>query len=132
MVRNPEDRSFHIVAQTISMSQLHFPQFDNFFLLIILNQITCITKYVLTYMSVTMHSVTDIQVPPVPIQPKTFRFPQRSFEQKRLFSRRSSTVGPGFITMKPNISRYVFAYSKYRNDNFPELKMKFNVFQHYS
>ena len=30
-----------------------------------------------------MHSVTAIQVPPVPIQPKTFRFHQRSFDFKK-------------------------------------------------
>ena len=29
------------------------------------------------------YSVTDIQVLPVPIQPKTFRFPQRSFDFKK-------------------------------------------------
>ena len=55
--------------------------------------------------------VTDIQVLPVPIQPKTFRFPQRSFDFKKHsegFSRRRSTVGPGFITMKPKISRYAY------------------------
>ena len=62
---------------------------------------------------VTIYSVTDIQVLPVPIQRKTFRFPQRSFDfirsmNREGFSRRSSTVGPGFITMKPTISRYVY------------------------
>ena len=30
-----------------------------------------------------MHSVTGIQVPPVLIQPKTLRFPQRSFDFKK-------------------------------------------------
>ena len=54
----------------------------------------------------TIHSVTDIQVLPVPIQPKTYRFPNvhsalRSMNREG-FSRRSSTVVPGFITMKPN------------------------------
>ena len=33
-------------------------------------------------------SVTDIQVLPVPIQPKTFRFPQRSFDYKKHEQRR--------------------------------------------
>ena len=52
---------------------------------------------------VSIHSVTDIQVLPVPIQPKTFRFPHihstlRSMNREG-FSRRSSTVGPGFITV---------------------------------
>ena len=37
---------------------------------------------------VTIHSVTDIQVLPVPIQPKTFRFPQRSFDFKKHEQRR--------------------------------------------
>ena len=32
---------------------------------------------------VTIHSFTDIQVLPVPIQPKTFRFRQRSFDFKK-------------------------------------------------
>ena len=61
---------------------------------------------------VTIHSVTDIQVLPVPIQPKTFRFPQRSFDfkkhEQRGFSRCSLTVSPGFITMEPKISRYAY------------------------
>ena len=56
------------------------------------------------------HSVTDIQVLPIPIQPKTFRFPNvfstlRSMNREG-FSRRISTVGPGFISMKLKISRY--------------------------
>ena len=64
------------------------------------------------------YSVTDIQVLPVPIQPKTFRFPNvhstlRSMNRER-FSRRSSTVGTGFITMKPKISHYA-----YRQGNSP-------------
>ena len=49
------------------------------------------------------HSVADIPVLPVPIQPKTFRFPNthstlRSMNREG-FSRRSSTVGPGFTTV---------------------------------
>ena len=57
--------------------------------------------------------VTDIQVLPVRIQPKTFRFPPNVHSTLRSvnregFSRRSSTVGPGFITMKPKISRYAY------------------------
>ena len=52
---------------------------------------------------------------PVPIQPKTFGSPNvhstlRSMNREGL-SRRSSTVGPGFIvfiTMKPKSSRYAY------------------------
>ena len=65
--------------------------------------------------SVTMHSVTDKQVPPVPNQPETLRFPQRSFDFKKPEQRRQCLavvvrqyVGPGFITMKPKISRYAY------------------------
>ena len=54
-----------------------------------------------------------IQVLSVPIQPKTFRFPPnvhsilRSMNREG-FSCRSSIVGPGFITVKPKISRYAY------------------------
>ena len=61
---------------------------------------------------VTIHSVTDIQVLPVPIQPKPFRAPNVHSTLRSMiregFSRRSSTVGPGFIKMKPKISRYAY------------------------
>ena len=48
----------------------------------------CLKRVDFTVMSimlsvVTMHSVTDIQVPPVPIQPRTFWFHQRSFDFKK-------------------------------------------------
>ena len=50
----------------------------------------------------------DKQVRPVPIQPKIFRFPQRSFGVKKPEQRRVlSTLGSGFITMTPKISRFV-------------------------
>ena len=53
-----------------------------------------------------------ILVVPFPIQPKTFRFPQRHSTLRSMnregFSRRSSIVGTGFITMKPKISRYAY------------------------
>ena len=69
---------------------------------------------------VTLHSVTDIQVPPVPIQPKTFRFPNvhstLSSLIREVFSRRGSTVGPGFIvgfiTMRPKVSLYACGVQK--------------------
>ena len=55
---------------------------------------------------ITMHSIRDIQVPPVPIQPKTFRFPQRSLDlrilSKEAFSRSGSTV----VTMKLSCYTY--------------------------
>ena len=67
MVGNPEDKSSHIEAQITSMSQFHFPQIDIFS-----SNHSCRDVLNFHNMSVTMHSVTDIQVPPVPIQPKTF------------------------------------------------------------
>ena len=71
MVVNPKDRSSGIEAQIISMRQFNFPQIDIFSLLI-----TCRATLRASFACVlTIHSVTDIQVLPVPIQPRTFRFP---------------------------------------------------------
>lgn len=77
----------------------------------------CIKRFEFTCMSILSpetvpkvpcqccYSIMDIQVPPVPNQPKTFRFPQRTFGVKKsrsreVFSRRGLTVGRGFIMMK--------------------------------
>ena len=89
MVVNPEDRSSRIEAQIISMRQFHFPQIDIFFFFLI----TCrATKYINVTSIVGMccynSFLTDIQVLPDPIQPKTFRFPQRSFDFKKHEQRR--------------------------------------------
>ena len=55
----------------------------------------CLNRYEFTYMSIQSRetvlkvpylccfSIMDIQVPPVPNQPKTFRFPQRTFGVKK-------------------------------------------------
>ena len=81
MVVNLEDRSSRIEAQIISMRQFHFPQIDIFFLRA--------TNFCLNVTSIVgIHSVTDIQVLPVSIQPKTFRFPKRSFDFKKHEQRR--------------------------------------------
>ena len=55
-----------------------------------------------------MHSVKDIQVPPVPIQPKTFRSPQRSLDFKKPEQRRQCLAVMVRLqyTMKPKIARY--------------------------
>ena len=68
----------------------------------------CYNSFRYGYTSVvTIHSVMDIQVLSVPIQPKTLRSMNREG-----FSRRSSTVGPGFILRcsKPKISRYAYRH----------------------
>ena len=118
MVGNPEDRSSRWGPDNF-YNPVSFPQID------ILCFFFITTKYVSNVLTlhiwalwacvITMHSVTDIRVPPVPIQPKTFRFPQRSLDlrslSKEVFSRRGSTV----VTMKPNISCYT-----YRSQNLDE------------
>ena len=109
MVGNPEDRSYCVEAQIISVRQFHFPQIwifpSNYS-----KSITCRTNYISNLhiraswaCVVTIHSVTNYTssacsnsaVPP-------------KFIHREEFSRRSSTVGPGFNTMKPKISRYAY------------------------
>ena len=52
-----------------------------------------------------------MDIPPVPNQPKTFTFPQRSFGQKnpvkRSFSLHGSQIERGYITMRQTTSRIV-------------------------
>ena len=87
MVGNPEDRSSRWGPDNFC-DPVSFPQIDIlFFFLHIINVSSdkvCFKRFDFTYISaswacvIKMHSVTDIRVPPVvPIQPKTFRFPQR-------------------------------------------------------
>ena len=85
MVVNPEDRSSRIEAQIISMRQFHFPQIDIFFLLnnMSSDQVCLNVTSIAGMCCYIIHSDTDILVLPVPIQPKTFRFPQRSFDFKK-------------------------------------------------
>ena len=55
-------------------------------------------------------------IPPVPNQPKTFEFPQRSFDQKKtqwkgVFSLHGSQIERGYITIRQTTSRIVmYAY----------------------
>ena len=63
--------------------------------------------------------IMDMQVPPVPNQPKTFRFPQRTFGVRKKKKKKKkkkkeevsnllgSTVGRGYIMTSRKISRFV-------------------------
>ena len=91
MVGNPEDRSSRWGPDNFC-DPVSFPQIDILFFSIIINVLSdkvCFKRFDFTYIwaswacVITMHSVTDIRVPPVgPIQPKTFRFPQRPLDFK--------------------------------------------------
>ena len=91
MVWNPKDRSSRWGPDNFC-DPVSFPQIDILFFLLIINVSSdkeCFKRFDFTYIwaswacVITMHSVTDIQVPPVvPIQPKTFRFPQRPLDFK--------------------------------------------------
>ena len=52
------------------------------------------------------HSVA-MDMPPVPNQPKTFKFPQRSFIIKEVFSLHGSQIERGYITVRQTTSRTV-------------------------
>ena len=92
MVGNPEDRSSRWGPDNFC-DPVSFPQIDIlfFFFLYVSSDKVCFKRFDFTYIHVwaswacviTMHSVTDIRVPPVvPIQPKTFRLPQRPLDFK--------------------------------------------------
>ena len=101
MVVNPEDRSSRIETQTISMRQFHFPQID-FFLLnnmssdLCLN-VTSIVGHVL-FISLRIYKFCLFQLSPRLFGSPNVHSTLRSMNRE-WFSRRSSTVGPGFITM---------------------------------
>ena len=117
MVGNPEDRYSRWGPDNF-YDPVSFPQIGILFFFSSYNYTCRATKYVLNVLTlhiwalwacvISMHSVTDMRVPPVPIQPKTFRFPQRSLDFRSLsneeFSRRGSIV----VTIKPKTSCYAY------------------------
>ena len=98
----------------ISVIQFSFA----FFLLIILKFKTLWIHIIWTSWA-HVYSVKDIQILPIPISPKSFSVPSTVICRKEawtpgldhvyreVFCRLGSTLGPGFITMKPEISRFV-------------------------
>ena len=116
MVVDPEDRSSRIEAQIISMRQFHFPQIDIFFLKKHVERLSIFKRYehrghvLLQFIPLRIYKFCLFQ-----FIPRLFGSPNvhsairtlRSMKREG-FSRRSSTVGPGFITMKPKISRYAY------------------------
>ena len=102
MVVNPKDRSSRIEAQIISMRQLHFPQIDIFFKTS--KRLSMFKHYehrghvLLQFIPLRIYKFCLFQ-----FSPKLFGSPNvhstlRSMNREGL-SRRSLTVGPGFITM---------------------------------
>ena len=67
---------------------------------------------ILNYKTVCACRSSIMDTPPVPNQPKTFKFPQRSFGQKknpvkRSFRLHGSQIEGGYITMRQTTSRIV-------------------------
>ena len=125
MVVNPEDRSPRIGAQIISMRQFHFPPIDIFSSKyhlgpsIILgpryhvDRLSMFKRYehrgnmLLQFIPLRINKFCLFQFSPRLFGSHNAHSTLRSMDRDG-FSRRSSTVGPGFITMKPKISHYAY------------------------
>ena len=98
MVRNPGDRfsrvEAHLSVMIISVIQFISLILTIFFSLIILNQITYqFKRFEFIYISIMSPCLSSYGYtsPAVPIQPKIFRFTQRSFVVKKPEQRSGST-----------------------------------------
>ena len=73
-----------------------------------------------------------MDIPPVPNQPKTFKFPLRSFDQKNPVKRsfQSSQIERGYITMGQTTSRIVMhAWYAYRDGKLNSSNLDKRIFQ---
>ena len=101
MVGNPEDRSSRVKAQIISMSLLHFPQIDIFSssnFEFTYTSIVSMCRYNSFHYGYTNSACSN--------SAQKFYGSSNVHSLLRRITKKCSTIGPGFITMKSKISRY--------------------------
>ena len=103
MVGNPEDRSSRVKAQIISMSLLHFPQIDIFSssnFEFTYTSIVSMCRYNSFHYGYTNSACSN--------SAQKFYGSSNVHSLLRRITKKCSTIGPGFITMKSKISRYAY------------------------